>query len=117
MIFLPPSVTRGLIHVLCAFVLFAQQAALTHVASHLASAHPSAAEQAVHPDRDQAPESELARLCELDALFSQVLGGGPASHHAMFAANAVSHTARHRGRAYTPADALTPRSRGPPVLL
>ena len=117
MISLSPRVRRGLIYVLSAFVLFAQQAALTHAASHLASAHPLQEREADRPDSDQSPTSELARLCELDAVFTQVLSGGPASCHAAFAAGAVSHTALHRSRAHTPADALTPRSRGPPLLL
>lgn len=117
MISFSTSVTRGLIYVLCAFVLLAQQAALTHAASHLAGAHQLQGPEADRPDSDRSPASDLARLCELDAVFSQLLSGGPASCHTAFAAEPVSHTALHRSLAYTPADALTPRSRGPPPLL
>lgn len=117
MTFFSSSVTRRLIYALCAFVLFAQQAAWTHVASHLAGAHQLQGQEAERPDSDRSPASELAKLCELDALFAQVLSGGPASYHVAVAPEAVSHTALHLGRAYSPADALTPRSRGPPLLL
>ena len=112
-----PIVTRRLIRVLCALMLFAQQAALTHVAAHLPVAHPAQEQQVAQEDRDTRPGSELARLCDFDAAFGQLLSGGPATHHAVFSDSAVSHAALHRSRAHTAADALTPRSRGPPVLL
>jgi hypothetical protein len=117
MMSLKPSVIKGLIHVLCAFVLFAQQAALTHVVSHLPGTQPAHEQEIGQQGRDHSPASELASLCAFDAAFGQVLGGGPTTHHSVLSDTAVSQTALHRSRACTAADALTPRSRGPPPLL
>ena len=112
---LPRSVTRGLIHVLCAFVLLAQQAALTHVVSHAAAA--TQQHDAGASGSERAPAPALAGLCAYDAAFWQVLGSAPTSHHAALTGTAASQAVLHRARACTTADALTPRSRGPPLLL
>ena len=114
---LQPSVAKGLIQLLCAFVLFAQQAALTHGVWH-AAASQSAHEPhgGAHGD-ERTPATELSSLCVFDAAFGQVLGGAPATHQSACAETTASQRALYHGRAYTAADALTPRSRGPPALL
>jgi len=111
------SVTKGLIHVLCAFVLFAQQGALTHVVWHAAAGQSAQEHGAAVYEHERSPAPELTGLCVFDAAFGQVLGGGPASHQSAYAETTASQRALYHGRAYTAADALTPRSRGPPALL
>jgi len=110
------SVNRGLIQVLCALVLFAQQAALTHLVWHAAAEHSAQGEVEARA-HDQTPAPKLAGLCTYDAAFGQVLGGAVAAVPAAAPAPAVTQAALHPHGAYTAADALTPRSRGPPVLL
>lgn len=114
---LPPYVTRGLIHVLCAFVLFAQQAALTHVVWHVQGPSSAYDQKGVQQERDHSPTPEAARLCAFDAAFGQVLSGGPAGHHVLVADGTGSLSALHRSRLHRAADALTVRSRGPPLHL
>jgi hypothetical protein len=117
MMTLPRRLTRGLIYALCAFLLFAQQAALTHAVSH-ATANAAGSQQgadAYEDERTRAPE--LVSLCAFDVSFGQLLGSGPASAHAVFAAAVGAGTATEQSRTRSAADALTPRSRGPPVLL
>ena len=111
-----PRLVRALIQVLCAFVLIAQQAALTHVVWHAAAAQ-SAQEHDRASEDERVPAPELASLCAFDAAFGQVLGATPAMHFADDFERNASQGALHRSRAYTAADSLTPRSRGPPVLL
>ena len=111
------SLNRGLIQVLCALVLFAQQAALTHLVWHAVGERSAQQiELAVH-EHERTPAQKLAGLCAYDAAFGQVLGGAFATVPAAFADAAVAQDALHPHGAYTAADALTPRSRGPPVLL
>lgn len=97
-------------------MLYAQQAALWHVVWH-AAAPPTQESDANASERERAPLPELASLCAFDAAFGQVLGGGPATHHSVLSGTGVSQAALHRSRACIVAESLTPRSRGPPVLL
>ena len=116
MMTLPRRLARALIYALCAFLLFAQQAALTHAVSHASPGETGQqGAQALDDERTRAPE--VASLCAYDAAFGQVLGAGPAGAQSVFAEGAVSHAPAAWSRASTAADALTPRSRGPPVLL
>src|SRR5688500_7731387 len=110
----PQSLVRALSQWLCAFLLFAQQAALTHVVSH-ASAAPAAHEQQESGKGGQNSDAPgLVGLCAFDAAFGQVLSGGPATQHARCFGTAVAQSAVHCSRACTTADTVTPRSRGPP---
>jgi hypothetical protein len=113
---LPPRAARALILLLCTLVLGAQQAGLTHVVWH-------AAAQATQPhgadadERERAPTRELASLCAFDAAFAQVLGAGGTASDSGFTHAAISGSVVHRDRACLGVEALTPRSRGPPVTL
>lgn len=114
---LPANVNRGLIRVLCAFLLFAQQAGLTHVVSHFTAAQlPADVQVMSQPQRDTGVPA-LSGVCAFDVAFGQVLGGGPASQHACFSPAASAQVTLDHTRAFATADALTARSRGPPVLL
>lgn len=115
MTFLPHNLTRVLSHFLLACVLLAQQAALTHVVSHASAAHSTHEAQVLEQGRhSHAPG--LAGLCSFHAAFGQVLSGGPATVHAVFSDMALPQSAFHRSGACITAEALTPRSRGPPPL-
>ena len=111
------SVNRGLIQVLCALVLFAQQAALTHLVWHAAAERSAQQDQVVAHGHDRTPAQKLAGLCAYDAAFGQVLGGAFAAAPAALPDTAASQAVLHPQAVFTAADALTPRSRGPPVLL
>ncbi len=117
MMSLKPSVAKGLIQLLCAFVLFAQQAALTHGVWHAAASQSAQQPHGGSYQNERTPAPELGALCVFDAAFGQVLGGGPATHQSAYAETTASQRALYHRRAYTAADALTPRSRGPPALL
>ena len=115
---LQPRIAKALIQLLCAFVLFAQQAALTHGVWHAAASSQSA--QQPHGgayENERTPAPDVSGLCVFDAAFGQVLGGSPATHHSAYAETTASQKALYHCRAHAAADALTPRSRGPPALL
>lgn len=116
MMALPHRSARALILLLCAIVLFAQQAALTHVVWHAAaqSTHEGNA-GASEPDR--APARELASLCAFDAAFAQVLGGGAHGSDPGFTQTAITQVVPYRSRGFVGFEAPTPRSRGPPLIL
>lgn len=107
---------RALIQVLCALVLFAQQAALTHAVWHSAAGEAAQRDDAHAYPHERAP-ARLAGLCAYDAVFGQVLGGAFATVAAALPNLPVTQAALHSPHASSAADVLTPRSRGPPVLL
>jgi hypothetical protein len=109
--------SRALNQILCAFLLFAQQAALTHAVGHALAEQSTQQRAADAYEREHAPAPKLADLCAYDAAFGQVLGGIAATPASVVPVVAVCRTVLHRSRACTAADVLTPRSRGPPVLL
>jgi hypothetical protein len=113
----PQRIRRALIGVLCAFVLLAQQAALTHVVWHAASGQSAQYDNDGAYERQRAPASDLAALCALDAAFGQILAGGPAISPSLFVCVRDSQRTADHSRGIAAADVLTPRSRGPPVLL
>jgi hypothetical protein len=113
-----PRVKRALLGVLCAFMLFAQHAALSHAVWHASQQAPAHEHDLLDSDPTHAPHApELSRLCAFDAAFGQVLGGAPPSSHFLAPDTAVSETAVHAHRVFVAVDFLAPRSRGPPSLL
>ena len=116
MMSLPPRRVRALILALCAFVLFAQHAALTHLVWHAAAQSTQEHEADAH-EREGAPLPSLASACAFDTAFAQVLGGSLTPHPSVFWDTGVSQAALHSAPTYLAADALTARSRGPPAIL
>jgi len=107
---------RALIQVLCALVLFAQQAALTHAVWHSAAGQAAQQDDAHAYEHEPAP-ARLAGLCAYDAAFGLVLGGACATVAVALPNAPVTQAALPPPDAFSPVDALTPRSRGPPILL
>ncbi|HYC46078.1 MAG TPA: hypothetical protein VED01_11420 [Burkholderiales bacterium] len=97
-------------------MLFAQQAALTHAVWHAAAGSALQQDDGAY-ERERAPAPELATLCAFDTAFGQALGAGPAASPLVLHDAAVSRAVRNCSRTSAAADALTPRSRGPPALL
>jgi hypothetical protein len=95
----------------CIFLLlFAQQVAVTHAAWHAHGKSPAQQE-------NKGKVSFQGGLCSLHAAFSQVLGGvqsTPAQHSVQD--GIAERVAQRPGLCHIVA-ALTPPSRGPPVLL
>jgi len=112
---------RAFIACLFAFLLLAaQQGALLHAVWHAhdgrhAHQHDSH-EHDGHAHGDQAPSGH-ASLCMFDLAFGQVLGG---AHDSGLALTHVPVTVERLHDITAPrllAEALTPKSRGPPALL
>ena len=102
---------RLYLHLACVFVLlFSQQVALAHLASHAQGKPP-----VQHDSKGKA--SLQGDLCGLHGAFVQVLGGvGPAALIHSVRHCIVEHVAQ-QPRSHGTAEALSPPSRGPPVLL
>jgi hypothetical protein len=90
-------------------LLFAQQSALAHVAWHAQQGAP-----AKHDSSSKA--SFQGGLCDLDVVFSKVLGsGGTASHHDVPRPGRTERVL-HRSCFVSFVEYLVPLSRGPPAF-
>ncbi len=118
--------TRWVLLTLAGLLLVAQHGALTHalthaelhghgesVHAHVAHAH-SAGHDAEH--HEYAPGGDVSEFCAFDLVYSQILGGIPASHALTFAVAeqllvVIATLALRNSAVVVPYD-----SRGPPVL-
>jgi hypothetical protein len=99
-------------------LLFAQQAALTHMLWH--AQRDARIERLRHSTAEtkrptKAPH--LATLCGLHALFGQVLGGASSDAPAHANRYVTGETPQHYARQLAHQDFLAPLSRGPPSPL
>ena len=102
---------RVYFHLACVFLLlFSQQIALAHLASHAQGKPP------VQHD-SKGKTSFQGDLCGLHGAFAQVLGGvGPtAPIHSL--RHCIAQHVTQQPRSHSTAETLSPPSRGPPVLL
>jgi hypothetical protein len=91
-------------------LLFAQQVAVTHAAWHAHGKPPAQQE-------NKGKGSFQGGLCSLHAAFSQVLGGVQATPLQHSAQDGTAERIAQRPNLCHVVEALTPLSRGPPVLL
>lgn len=105
---------RVLVRLACVLLLFAQHVGLTHAIWHAAQQTPSKQQRVDEERRDGPSSRDVSKLCVLDALFGQVLGGGPLACHHVPAQTQTAETPAHAQHAFATLEALTPRSRGPP---
>jgi len=110
---------RRVFHYLCVFLLlFAQQSAIAHASWHAGGGAHQGETTALGSSADAGHETPIAAesLCDFDLAFGQVLGG---SHGAATPAAFVAVVVEGLPDLSTPrlrAAALSPKSRGPPVL-
>jgi len=103
---------RFLLRWVCVFLLlFAQQVALTHAASHIHGSSPT------HQGDGKGKVSFQGGLCGLHGAFSQVLGGVQISPMVSLAQDCVAERVAQQPGLYRAVESLTPPSRAPPVLL
>jgi hypothetical protein len=110
------------LHKLCVILLLAaQQGALTHAVWHAYTAHPAQAAAAYQVDGadlgDSNSPSKPANLCAFDLAFGQVLGATHSACIVVGFAPAVAERIHSLTAPRLHAAALSPKSRGPPVLL
>jgi len=113
---------RACINFLCAFLLLvAQHGALTHAlwhAGHAHDAHQSYAHDQADSYRGKGKiPSGQSSLCPFDMAFGQVLGGTHGVCAPLAFVPAVVERIHDLTTPRLHAEALSPRSRGPPVLL
>jgi len=103
---------RICLHLACIFLLvFSQQVALAHLASHAQHGKPPAQ----HDSKGKS--SFQSGLCGLHGAFAQVLGGVSAASAIHSVRTCVAEHTSHQPVPYRTLESLTPPSRGPPVLL
>jgi hypothetical protein len=114
--------SRRFFHCICVLLLLmAQQGALVHATWHAGSDARAQASPAQEQQRDGRQDSSRpgskTSLCAFDLAFGQVLGGthSPCTPFAFIAA--AVECIRDPALPQLRAAALTPKSRGPPVLL
>jgi len=112
---------RAFLQYVCVFLLLvAQQGALTHAlwhAGHAHDEHSSAHGQEDSYKNDSEHPSNQASLCAFDIAFGQVLGGMHGGTMPLACAPIVPERFHDLATPRLRAEALSPRSRGPPVLL
>ena len=107
---------------LCVLLLLvAQQGALSHAVWHVYKTHHAQAYTAydydeANPGGSEKP-SRLADLCAFDLAFGQVLGGTHSACVPLAFAPAIAERVHDLTALRLHAAALSPKSRGPPVLL
>ena len=113
-----PSVRR-LLQSACIFLLlFAQQAALTHVLWHaLRSAPVQSVERSAPEVKRQTGAPHIAALCGFHALLGQVLGGASGNARGHAETFVTGESPQHHARELAHQDFLAPLSRGPPSHL
>ena len=109
---------RALFHcVFAVLLLVAQQGALLHAVWHAHDGQQvqarNACELAKHSDRNTPSQ---AILCPFDMAFGQVLGGTHGSAQVLAFAPVVFEHIHDLSAPRLQAEALSPKSRGPPVL-
>lgn len=105
---------NALLGLTCALVLVAQHVGIAHAVWHAYQQLPVQESGIGGEDRPFAPE--LTRLCAFDAALGQVLGCAPPPQNLFILSSAANVLAAAVPRARTPAESLSPRSRGPPAL-
>ena len=107
---------RAFLRLVCALLLFAQQAGLVHAVLH--AAHQGQAQERRLDERSgESSEGQLSRVCALDAALSQVLGGAPLASHSFAPAALSTEISSSACGAFVTLESPAPRSRGPPSLL
>ena len=105
------NMKRVYLHLACILLLlFSQQVALAHFASHVHGEPPAQQD-------GKGKASFQSGLCGLHGAFAQVLGGVGAASPIHSPRHCVAERASYQSDSYYTAAALTPPSRGPPVLL
>jgi hypothetical protein len=107
---------RAWFALVCGLLLFAQHVGLSHAIWHAAHALPGHEQQVDRADGGSPVPSELSRLCDLDAVFAQVLAGGPLASHAFSAEKPSTDTTTSESYPFVSFQKPSPRSRGPPAL-
>ena len=104
---------------MCIFLLlFAQQAALTHVLWHAQrAASIERLNRSTAEAKRPASAPHVAALCALHALLGQVLGGASCDTRSVGDTYVARETAQYRARELALQDFLAPLSRGPPSPL
>jgi hypothetical protein len=113
---LPQKARQVLSGLLCAFLLFAQQAALAHVISH-APTTSTQQQQSFEQGGRHSGSVDFAGVCAFHAVFGQVLSAALGTQHAIVIDAAAAPLRLDLSGTCITADALTARSRGPPALL
>jgi hypothetical protein len=114
----PTAYARAALGIVCALLLFAQQVGLAHSLWHATQKIPQQAQALQKSGGQNAPAlPHASRLCPLDAALGQVLGGAFTTAFTFDVAAADRHAPAYAARDSASPDPLTPRSRGPPVLL
>lgn len=110
---------RAMLRYFCAtLLLVAQQGALTHAIWHAIGDHQTHAQaQEFAPLAGQQDTPYPATLCAFDLAFDQVLGGTYGSGVPLGLISIVAQGIDDLTTSQPPAATLSPRSRGPPVLL
>ncbi len=110
---------RRLLQSACIFLLlFAQQAALTHVLWHAQrAASIERLDRSTVEAKRPASAPHVAALCGLHALLGQVLGGASCDTQSLGDTYATGEAPQHRARELALQDFLAPLSRGPPSQL
>ena len=117
MLRLSPNVTRAVLQLVCALVLFAQHVALAHSVLHAYRHGLAQQELGVQVDRSHRQHApKVSKLCAFDAMLGQVLGC--ASPPADFSASTQvrSECVAFIGHRTHSGEFLAPLSRGPPPL-
>lgn len=116
---------RAFLPYLCVFLLLAaQQGAIVHAVWHSLDSHLALSDvnHAFHDSegthqRDTQSQSGQASLCPFDMAFSQVLGGTHAVCAPLAFVPAVVERIHELTAPLLYAEAISPKSRGPPILL
>jgi hypothetical protein len=112
-------IKRAALQLVCALLLFAQYAGLTHAIWHAANHVPQYGQTlsgSGEPARTPA-SPDASRFCDLDAMLGQVLGAGPIAAPAFHTHAPDAQTPWSAHGDFATRDTLTPRSRGPPSLV
>ena len=114
----PSTYKRALLQLVCALLLFAQQMGLTHAIWHAVQQRPlheQGAGSAQHDDHGSQGSRDASRLCALDAMLGQVLGGAGLGLPSFLAEKLHAQAPLHALVVNLTTHTLTPRSRGPPL--
>jgi len=108
---------RAYLQYFCVFLLLvAQQGALTHAVWHAHDGHHSHAHEQDGAHEDESPSIQ-STLCAFDMAFGQVLGGTHGGTMALAYAPIVLERFHDLTTPRLRAEAVSPKSRGPPALL
>jgi hypothetical protein len=99
----------------CALLLFAQQLGVSHAVWHASQQLPANA-AALDDAGDLPTLPHASKLCPLDAVLGQVLGGAAVSSFTFVLADAGAQSHAAPSHTLVSTDAPVARSRGPPAL-